>query len=106
MKTIFQGDNPVTLAQRMPPLIPVMDTPGYFFDDKMAIFNASVRGEIRGIAMPLLLDLARKQVFLHDDTVSSLDMLFDPSRGGSAPHAFYLSDTKRRTDLVAFLRSL
>lgn len=106
MKTIFPGDNPVTLAQRMPPLNPVLDTPGFFFDDKMAIFNASLRGEIRGIALPLLLDLARKPVFLHDDSVPSLDSLFDPGRGATAPHPFYLSDARSRADLIAFLRSL
>lgn len=107
MKTIFPGDNPVTLAQRMPPLNPVLDTPGVFFDDKMAIFNASTfRGEIRGIALPLLLDLARKPAFLHDDTVPTLDVLFSQSRGANAPHPFYLSDQRQRADLISFLRSL
>ncbi len=106
MKTIFPGDNPVTLAQRMPPLNPVLDTPRSFFDDKMAIFNASIRGEIRGIALPLLFDLARKPVFLHDNSVPSLDNLFDPSRGATAPHPFYVSDTRERAYIVAFLRSL
>jgi len=65
MKTIFPGDNPKILAQREPPLNPVEDTPGVFFDDKMAVVNASLRGEKRDIALPLLLDLARKPVFLH-----------------------------------------
>ncbi|MCA1616905.1 MAG: hypothetical protein LC800_23050 [Acidobacteria bacterium] len=106
MKTIFPGDNPVILAARMPPLNPVQDTPGFFFDDKMAVVNASLRGEIRGIALPLLLDLARKPVFLHDDTVPSLDSLFNPTRGPRAPHPFYLSDTRQRADIITFLRSL
>lgn len=106
MKRIFPGDSPVVLAQRMPPLNPIMDTPGFFFDDKMAVVNASIRGDIRGIALPLLLDLARKPVFLHDDTVKSLDNLFDPSRGATAPHPFYLTDARARADVVAFLRSL
>jgi CxxC motif-containing protein (DUF1111 family) len=106
MKTIFPGDNPVVLAQRMPPLNPVQDTMGIFFDDKMAIVNASLRGEVRGIAMPLLLDLARKPVFLHDNSVPNLDNLFDPSRGATAPHPFYFADAKARADMIAFLRSL
>lgn len=106
MKVIFPGDNPVVLAQRMPPLNPVLDTMGVFFDDKMAIVNASLRGEVRGIALPLLLDLARKPVFLHDNSVPNLDNLFDPSRGATAPHPFYFSDAKARADMVAFLRSL
>ena len=107
MKTIFPGDNPVVLLpQRTPPLNPILDTPGVFFDDKMAVVNASLRGLARGTALPLLLDLDRKPVFLHDDTVPSLDASFDSSRGVNAPHPFYLSDTDQRNDVVTFLRSL
>ena len=107
MKTIFPGDNPVVLLpQRTPPLNPILDTPGVFFDDKMAVVNASLRGLARGTALPLLLDLDRKPVFLHDDTVPSLDALFDSSRGVNAPHPFYLSDTDQCNDVVTFLRSL
>jgi cytochrome c peroxidase len=106
MKTIFPGDNPTVLAQREPPLNPVMDTPGVFFDDKMAVVNASMRGEQRGIALPLLLGLTRKPVFLHDDSVASLDQLLDPKRGAKAPHPFYLADPKHRKDMVEFLRGL
>jgi len=72
----------------------------------MAVLNASLRREKRGIALPLLLDLARKPVFLHDNSVPSLDNLLDPSRGSSAPHAFYLPEPKQRADMVEFLRSL
>ena len=106
MKTIFPGDNPKTLAQREPPLNPVLDTSGTFFDDKMAVFNASLRGEIRGIALPLLLDLARKPVFLHDDSVHSLNDLLDPKRGSQAPHPFYLADAAQRGEMIEFLRGL
>jgi cytochrome c2 len=106
MKRVFPGDNPVVLAQRMPPLNPIMDTPGFTFDDKMAVVNASVRGEVRGLALPLLLDLARKPVFLHDNSVPSLEMLFDPGRGANAPHAFYFANANERAEIVAFIRSL
>ena len=106
MSKIFPGDNPVVLAQREPPLNPVVNTPESIFDDKMAVVNASLRGEVRGIAMPLLLDLARKPVFLHDNSVPSLDALFDPKRGPNAPHPVYVSDRRKRTDVIAFLRSL
>ncbi|MBA3892423.1 MAG: hypothetical protein H0X69_01840 [Gemmatimonadales bacterium] len=106
MKTIFPGDAPVTLAQREPPLNPVLNTPASFFDDKMAVVNASLRGEVRGTALPLLLDLARKPVFLHDNSVPTLDGLLDPTRGPTAPHPFYLSERKQRADMVAFLRGL
>ena len=106
MAEIFPGDNPMVLAQREPPLNPVLNTEGSFFDDKMAVVNASIRGDKRGVAMPLLLDLARKPVFLHDNSVASLESLFDPRRGASAPHPFYLSDAGRRADMASYLRSL
>ncbi len=106
MKTIFPGDRPVVLAQRQPPLNPVLNTAGNIFDDKMAVVNASLRGEERGIALPLLLDLARKPVFLHDNSVPTLDNLLSPSRGATAPHPFYLADASQRADMVEFLRSL
>jgi len=105
MKTIFPGDNPVVLAQRMPPLNPVLNTPDSIFDDKMAVVNASPRGEIRGTAMPLLLDLARKPVFLHDNSVDSLDDLLDAKRGANAPHPFYLA-ASQRADVIEFLKGL
>ncbi|MEJ7687360.1 MAG: hypothetical protein WKG52_10410 [Variovorax sp.] len=107
MKTIFPGDTPVTLlASRVPPLNPILNTPENIFDDKMAVVNASMRGGIRGTALPLLLDLARKPNFLHDNSVPSMDTLLDPARGAAAPHPFYLSDASQRADMVEFLRSL
>ena len=106
MKRIFPGDNPVVMAQREPPLNPIMDTPGNTFDDKMAVTNASLRGLERGIAVPLLLDLARKPVFLHDNSVPTLVDLFNPGRGPTAPHAFYIQDARAREDMAEFLRGL
>lgn len=106
MARIFPGDRPVLLAPRTPPLSPVLNTPRSFFDDKMVVINASLRGEKRGNAMPLLLDLARKPVFLHDDSVRGLDMLFMPARGRDAPHPFYIANPRQRADIVAYLRSL
>ena len=105
MKRIFPGDHPETLAQRMAPLNPVLNTADSTFDDQMAVVNASARGEIRGIAMPLLLDPARKPVFLHDNSVTSMDELLDAKRGANAPHPFYLSGSQR-ADVVQFLRGL
>ena len=106
MREIFPGDDPVILAQREPPLNPVMNTVSSIFDDKMAVVNASLRGDKRGIAMPLLLDLARKPVFLHDNSVPSLESLLAPGRGATAPHPFYVADGRQRSDLIQYLRSL
>ncbi len=107
MKTIFPGDNPVTLlAMREAPLNPILNTVDNIFDDKMAVVNASQRGDERGTALPLLLDLARKPNFLHDNSVPDLDTLLNPSRGGDAPHPFYLSDAGERSAMVSYLLSL
>lgn len=105
MKTIFPGDQPVILAQRQPPLNPVQNTIDSLFDDKMVVVNASIRGLERGIALPLLLDLGRKPVFLHDNSVPSLDALLNPQRGAAAPHPFYLRTAEERADMIAFLTS-
>ena len=106
MKTIFPGDNPVTLlAMRDPPFNPILDTPGAIYDDKAAVVNASQRGGIRGSVMPLLLDLARKPNYLHDNSVPTLSSLLDPSRGANAPHPFYLTDPLQRADMVEYLRA-
>jgi cytochrome c2 len=107
MKTIFPGDDPVTLlAMRDPPLNPILNTVDNVFDDKMAVVNASQRGDIRGTALPLLLDLARKPNFLHDNSVPDLDTLLNPSRGILAPHPFYVTDPSQRSDMVEFLKEL
>ena len=106
MAQIWPGDRPMFLAPRTPPLNAVQNTPVGTFDDKWAVVNASIRGEKRGVAMPLLLDLARKPVFLHDNSVGSLDLLLSPNRGRTAPHPFYLTSAKKRADMVAFLKSL
>ena len=72
----------------------------------MIVVDASPGGGIRGNALPLLLDLARKPVFLHDNSVASMDALLNPSRGKGAPHPFYVVSTAQRTALVSFLKSL
>ena len=106
LSQIFPGDRPTVLAPRDTPLSPVEDTPGNTFDDKMIVINASLRGSIRGSALPLLMDLARKPVFLHDNSVATLDDLLSSSRGMLAPHPFYVDAAPDRADLIAFLNSL
>jgi len=43
-------------------------------------------------------------VFLHDNSVPSLDNLLDSTRGASAPHPFYLGG-RDRADMIALLKS-
>lgn len=106
MKAIWPGYTPIPVGKRGDSkLSTILNSPG-IFDDKMIVVDASDRGERRGNALPLLLDLARTNIFLHDGSVSSLDSLLDPARGEKAPHPFYLAETSQRADMVEFLRGL
>jgi len=106
LKNIWPAYQPKVIAKRQPPLSPVQDSPG-IFDDKMIIVDASDRRDIRGVALPLLLDLARRTVFLHDASVTGgLDELLNPKRGEDAPHPFYFQDKGERAAVIGFLHSL
>ncbi|HEY5070644.1 MAG TPA: hypothetical protein VII63_01295 [Caulobacteraceae bacterium] len=105
MNRIWPGYHPTVLARRDPPLDPIQNAPGTF-DDKMIVVDASPGGGHRGNAIPMLLDLARKPMFLHDGSVHSLETLLDPRRGTISPHPFYIGDPKTRADVVAYLRGL
>ena len=87
-------------------LAPVRNAPATF-DDKLVVVDASNRGQPRGSAFPFLMDLARKPVFLHDDSVPSLDALLDPTkRAATDPHPFFVADAAKRADVIRFLESL
>ena len=105
LNNIWPAYAPKVIAQR-PPLSAIQDSPG-IFDDKMIIVDASDRGDIRGVALPLLLDLARRTVFLHDASVTGgLEELLDPKRGADSPHPFYFKDESERAAVIGFLHSL
>ncbi|HEX5661004.1 MAG TPA: hypothetical protein VFX59_27620 [Polyangiales bacterium] len=113
MQSVFPAYNPTVIAQRpvQPPFrptafSPLQDDPSTIFDDKAIVVEASRRGDVRGSALPLLLDLARKDRFLHDSSATGLDGLLDPARGASAPHPFYVGDASQRAAAVEFLKSL
>lgn len=68
--------------------------------------EASNRGQPRGNALPLLMDMKRKPKFLHDGSVASLAALLDPARTAVAPHPFFIVDPTERANVVQFLNSL
>lgn len=109
LQTLWPGYKPLLAGNRGDSKqSTILNSPGNF-DDKMVLADASWRGDPpmpRGNALPLLLDLDRTTLFLHDASVTSLDELLNPTRGESAPHPFYLADVKERSDMVTFLRSL
>ena len=102
MNRIFPGDKPMVLVERTPPLTPVQDTPGSFFDDKMAVVNASLRGERRGVALPLLLDLA-PCLAPRQLGPQSRQFARSVARRDGAP-SICVSDSKKRASVVEFLR--
>jgi mono/diheme cytochrome c family protein len=106
MKTIWPGYLAIPVGKRGDSKLSLIQNAPGIFDDKMIVVDASDRGEKRGNALPLLLDLARTKIFLHDGSVSSLDNLLDPARGENAPHPFYLADAAQRADMVEFLKGL
>ena len=106
LKTLWPGYTPFPAGKRGDSKLSTIQNSSGTFDDKMIVVDASDRGEKRGNAMPLLLDLARTNIFLHDASVPSLDNLLDPVRGESAPHPFYLAEASQRADMVEFLRGL
>ncbi|MFP1680677.1 hypothetical protein ACLD02_18415 [Alloalcanivorax sp. C16-2] len=92
--------------------------PAPSYDDSVVVLDASVRGEQRGQAKPLLLGLNTKLNYLHDGSVgldtpaAGLEALLDPARGENAPHPFYFpgnldngDDQNGRDALVEFLLS-
>lgn len=106
LKTLWPGYTPVVVGLRgNKKLSKILNSPGDF-DDKMVIVDASAHEAPRGNALPVLLDLARTTLFLHDASVKSLDELLDPKRGKNSPHPFYFDDMKQRADMIEFLRGL
>lgn len=106
LKTVWPGYTPIVVGLRgNKKLSKILNSPGDF-DDKMVIVDASPHDGPRGNALPVLLDLARTTLFLHDASVKSLDELLDPKRGKKSPHPFYINDKKERADMIEFLKGL
>ncbi len=106
LKTMWPGYSPQIAGMRGDPKqSPILNSPGNY-DDKMVVVDASDHGEPRGVALPLLLDLDRTTLFLHDGSVNTLDELLNPLRGQKSPHPFYIKDKSQRDDMIEFLRGL
>lgn len=103
---IVLAERPVELPFRPMAFAPIQDDPATIFDDKTVIIEASRRGAARGSVMPLLMDLARKDRFLHDSSADGLEGLLNPSRGAAVPHPFFIDDAVARASVIEFLKSL
>lgn len=106
LKSLWPGYAPMPAGERGDPKQSAIINSSGNFDDKMIIVDASDQGRPRGNALPLLLDLDRTTLFLHDGSVHTLDELFNPQRGERSPHPFYVKDKSQRADLIEFLRGL
>ncbi|MEO6000441.1 MAG: hypothetical protein ABIN89_26615 [Chitinophagaceae bacterium] len=106
LKIIWPGYIPQPAGMRGDPKqSPIINSPGNY-DDKMVVIDASDHGEPRGVPLPLLLDLDRTTLFLHDGSVNTLDELLNPQRGEKSPHPFYIKNKSQRDDMIEFLRGL
>jgi mono/diheme cytochrome c family protein len=119
--TIYPGytSSLVVIAPRAGDLAPIQNSggannstgPNPFFDDRMIVLDGSRRGQPKGTAFPLLLDLVDKKALLHDDSVRGANfveaatLLLNPSRGETAAHPFYIGNSADRAAVVEFLRS-
>lgn len=115
------GMPPVILDRSGAGLTPIQNStagPAPSYDDSVVVLDASVRGEQRGQAKPLLLGLNTKLNYLHDGSVGGdspavgLEALLNPARGADAPHPFYFpgnldggDDQAGRDALVEYLLS-
>lgn len=115
------GMPPVILDRSGAGLTPIQNSnagPAPSYDDSVVVLDASVRGEQRGEAKPLLLGLNTKLNYLHDGSVGGdtpaqgLQALLDPARGADSPHPFYFprnldggDDQAGRDALVEYLLS-
>jgi len=106
LSSILPGYKPVAAGVRGDPKqSAILNSPGDF-DDKMVVVDASDHGEPRGNALPLLLDLNRTNLLLHNGSVHSLEELLNPNRGKKSPHPFYFKNATQRAEVVEFLRGL
>ncbi len=112
---LYPSFSPTVLAQRQAPLSDVIIStdngpdPSYY--NELTVFNASVRADTVGFAVPLLAGLDGQTKFLHDLSISgatttdALNLLLDPTRGSGAQHPFYITDAGDRAAVAEYLRS-
>lgn len=112
---LYPDFQPTVLAKRNAPLSDVIIStdkgpdPSYY--NELTVFNASVRADTVGFAIPLLAGLDGQTKFLHDLSISgatttdALNLLLDPTRGSGAQHPFYITDAGDRAAVTEYLRS-
>lgn len=82
-------------------LLPAGDhrSPGY----EDALMAIAMRDEGAGYKVPQLLGLELTAPYLHDGSADTLEALFSPERGATAPHPFHVRHPDERAELAAYL---
>lgn len=116
MNRIYPGYNPTVVYQRQAPLSPIQKSfggPSPYFDDRFVVVDASRAGGVRGVALPMKLDLARRTSLLHDDEIVGVSfddaadqMMNAAKRDPKAAHPFFVANSDDRKALIEFMKSL
>jgi len=114
--SMYPGYNPTVIFTRQAPLSPIQKSfggPSPYYDNRLAVLDASPIGGVRGFALPLKLDLARRTSLLSDDEIvgTSFDdaadaMMNSARRDAKAAHPFFVADPNDRKALIEFMKSL
>ncbi len=113
---MYPGYNPTVVFNRAAPLSPIQKSFGGvspYYDNRLVVVDASPDGGVRGFALPLKLDLARRTSLLHDDEISGATfdeaadiMMNSAKRDAKAAHPFFVADPNDRKALIEFMKSL
>jgi uncharacterized protein (TIGR03437 family) len=113
---MYPGYSPTVIFNRAAPLSPIQKSfggPSPIYDNRLVVMDASPDGGVRGFAVPLKLDLARRTSLLHDDEISgatfdeAADIMMNPAkRNSKAAHPFFVSDANDRKAVIEFMKSL
>jgi uncharacterized protein (TIGR03437 family) len=115
MNVIYPGYNPTVIFKRPAPLSPIQKSggPSPFFDDRMIVLDATRSGGVKGVALPMKLDLARRTSLLHDDEITGATfdeaadkMMNAAARDPKAAHPFFVANAADRKALIEFMKSL
>src|ERR1022692_2682300 len=116
ISAMYPGYSPTVVFNRPAPLSPIQKSfggPSPFYDNRLVVVDASPNGGVRGYALPLKLDLARRTSLLHDDEISGATfddaadtMMNSAKRDAKAAHPFFVADPNDRKAVIEFMKSL
>jgi uncharacterized protein (TIGR03437 family) len=116
IKALYPAYTPTSIFTRPAPFSPIQKSfggPSPFYDNRLVVVDASRRGDSRGYALPLKLDLARRTSLLHDDEIvgatfdEAADIMMNAAkRDPKAAHPFFVASADDRKALIEYMKSL